>query len=581
MAAAVAVSAVLAGCGPGMRTTAYNLDFEYAAEEGCPAQWGLPDAPIFGYAASSCRTQKQHGAASLHLMQSDSGKRGWGFFWQELPAAPFAGHEVELSGWIRTQDVTKGFADLYLSDGEIDYAVFARDTLNRGVRNTTEWTHVSLKKRFGAHASTMRIGGILKGPGQAWFDNMELTIDGKPLRDTLIPAPKVRLTRADKRELRKYVYPLRSCDCGENDPNDMQVLDALTGNSTLVALGENTHGSSEIYRLKNRMIRHMAENMGFGIFSLEAGMSECYRLDEYIHSGIGSPEYLLRTVIGMWIWCTQEMLNLVEWMRVSNQFGHEIACTGFDMQYPGETAAILEAAFAHDGQALQLLGEIDAGLEKALTYSNVNIPQIDPAMAENIVRALSQIESRIGQLPADEAEKAWLRQLVTLQHQYLGQDGLFSRRDRCMAENLLWIKRQKPASRIVVWAHNGHIEKSGGKMGGFLKESLGEEYVNFGFTFYDGKYTGISPGNEERVQDAQRACPGTLEYLLDKLGDPLFILDLKKMREEKSPALTWLDRLRFRHIGAVKVENEFPDRGITEKFDYLVFIRESTPSHPF
>lgn len=89
----------------------------------------------------------------------------------------------------------------------------------------------------------------------------------------------------------------------------------------------------------------------------------------------------------------------------------------------------------------------------------------------------------------------------------------------------------------------------------------------------------MCPGSNEWTQQAQRAYPGTLEYLLDKMGEPLFILDMKRMRAERSPALEWIDELRFRHVGAVKLDNEFWDRNVTKKFDYLVFIRQTTPSH--
>ncbi len=118
-------------------------------------------------------------------------------------------------------------------------------------------------------------------------------------------------------------------------------------------------------------------------------------------------------------------------------------------------------------------------------------------------------------------------------------------------------------------------------MGDFLDDNLKSAYTNFGFTFYDGTYTGIRRDSKDFVQKAQRAYPGTVEYLLGKLDEPIFILDLKKMRKDGSLALAWIDDLWFRHVGAAKLENEFTDKNITEKFDYLVFIRHTTPSQLF
>lgn len=568
---------VLSACGSRPYSTVFNLDFEYAGDNKQPTQWEMPDTPYHGYAASLDFGQKQHATASLRMEQTDPEKSGWAIFCQILPATLVAGRDVALSGWIRTRDVTNGFADLFIVENEkVDYNEYPRDEHDRGVRNSSEWTRISIRKRIGEHASGVEIGGILKGPGSAWFDNLELTIDGKPFRDTLVAAPKTRLTREDKQELRKYIYPLRIFEPGEGSSDDLRVLNDLIGESTVVALGENSHGSSEIYKMKERLIRYLTENKGFDIFSMEAYMPKSYRVNTYIHERQGSPEQLIRG-LGMWIWNTQEMLSLVEWMRTSNQFDGKIAFTGFDMQSYDESVAILKASFKNDEHATRLLESIEAALKKVVSFSTIGNFQIDPEIAENIKHGLSQLENKLNWLSVDEPQKTWLWQNITLIRQFLGQGPLVWR-DRCMADNLLWIKRQNPSSRIVIWAHNGHIEKDRCKMGGILQDSLGRDFVNFGFTFHNGQYTGMRRGHRELVHQAQQPYPGTLEYLLGKLGEPMFILDLKKMREQKSPVLQWIDDLSFRHVGAVKLDHEFSDKHVTDKFDYLIFIRKTTPS---
>ena len=104
------------------------------------------------------------------------------------------------------------------------YNNFPIDTLNRGVRNSSDWTQIVIKKQFDDHASYIEFGGIMKGRGEAWFDNLEISIDGIPLRDTLQPSPKIRLTRKDKQELRKYLHPIRTVAPDATDTNDQNVL---------------------------------------------------------------------------------------------------------------------------------------------------------------------------------------------------------------------------------------------------------------------------------------------------------------------------------------------------------------------
>ena len=561
-------------------STKYNLDFEYAAENNQPAQWSMPDRSYHGYVSELDSRQKKLGRFSLHMSQIDSGKSGWAIFSQDLPASMVRGRTVELSGWIKTEQVTEGFADLYLEEyKDVNFNVFPVDTLNRGVRNSSGWTQIVIKKHFNDDSSYVLFGGILKGNGEAWFDNLELTIDGKPFRDTMVPAPKTRLTREEKQELRKYIYPLRTVDPGEEGTSDLDVLKELIGESQVVALGENSHGSSEIYKMKERLIRYMAEYLGFDIFSIEADMPAAYQLNMFTQQGKGSSKQLIYNM-GMWVWDTEEMLSLVNWMRDFNLSGRKITYTGFDMQNINRSVEYLTLVFKDDKQSSQLLGSIQEALGNVLSYSSIGNPQIDPKIAAEVQRDLSQIKDRINTLSYDDNAKEWLRQNVTLIYQFLGQ-GPVVWRDRCMADNILWIRQQNPSSRIVIWAHNGHIEKSSSMMGDFLDDSLKSDYTNFGFTFYDGTYTGIRRDSKDFVQQAQKAYPGTVEYLLGKLDEPIFILDLKKMRKDGSSTLSWIDDLWFRHVGAAKLENEFTDKNISEKFDYLVFIRHTTPSQLF
>ena len=107
-------NALLYGCGNRPHTTQFNLDFEYTDYRDQPAQWSLPDSSYYGYAAASDRNCRKHGGSSLRLEQIDTTKYAWARFTQELPDSLAAGREVELSGWIRTENVTAGLVHLLL-----------------------------------------------------------------------------------------------------------------------------------------------------------------------------------------------------------------------------------------------------------------------------------------------------------------------------------------------------------------------------------------------------------------------------------------------------------------------------------
>ena len=560
-------------------STRHNLDFEYTDLRGDIAQWALPDTAYEGYAATRDTRRRHHGRSSLRLEQVDTAKHKWASFHQSLPDTVAAGREVELSGWVRTAGVTTGFADLYITvNNEEGRASYPSDTPNRGARGTTEWHRITLRRQIPDSASNIRIGGLLKGPGSAWFDDFEVRIDGQPLQDPMLPAPKTRLTRQEKRALREYVYPLKGCDPTDADSVELRVLDRLVGERPVVALGENSHGASEIFRMKERLIRYLASQQGFDQVAFEAGMAESSTLNGYIRRGSGTAKAGIFG-LGMWIWDTHEVLSLVEWMRQRNIDGHPIRFRGVDMQSTDGAEALLRMALGKDATAVQWLDEIGPKLDKVLTDNNDNRARIDPQLAREIGQGLDAIETRIDPSVSDAHDRALLRQWITLIRQYLGlEEGPFWR-DRCMAKNLLWLREQYPNSRIVLWAHNGHISKADNRMGHWLQDGIGADYVNFGFTFYRGGCSIIVPDSEKLQHDVQTAPPGTLEYLLHQLDEPIFILDLRRMREERAPALAWINRMAFRHIGALKWEEEFWDEGVADQFDYMVYIDRVTPSH--
>jgi erythromycin esterase-like protein len=112
----------------------------------------------------------------------------------------------------------------------------------------------------------------------------------------------------------------------------MEPLRAIVGDARVVELGEATHGTREFFQLKHRMLEFLVTQMGFTIFSIEANMPEAYRLNDYVLTGKGDPAALLSGMY-FWTWNTQEVLDMISWMRAYNQSGKgRVQFTGFDMQ---------------------------------------------------------------------------------------------------------------------------------------------------------------------------------------------------------------------------------------------------------
>ena len=123
--------------------------------------------------------------------------------------------------------------------------------------------------------------------------------------------------------------------------DDLQPLKRIVGTARMVTLGEATHGSREFFQLKHRLLEFLATEMGFTIFSIEANMPEAYRLNDYVLNGVGDPAQLLRGMY-FWTWDTEEVLDMIRWMREFNKAGKgRIQFTGFDMQFPNVAAEMV------------------------------------------------------------------------------------------------------------------------------------------------------------------------------------------------------------------------------------------------
>lgn len=124
---------------------------------------------------------------------------------------------------------------------------------------------------------------------------------------------------------------------------DMEPLRRIVGDARIVSLGEATHGTREFFQLKHRMLEFLATRMGFTIFAIEANMPEAYRLNDYVLNGTGDPVQLLRGMY-FWTWNTEEVLDMIRWMREFNASGKgRVQFTGFDMQTTTVAAEIVRA----------------------------------------------------------------------------------------------------------------------------------------------------------------------------------------------------------------------------------------------
>src|SRR4051794_38631874 len=80
---------------------------------------------------------------------------------------------------------------------------------------------------------------------------------------------------------RDHAVPFKTVEAG-NGFADLEPLRAMIGQARVVALGERTHGSREIFQMKHRLLEFLASEMGFTILAVEGNMPEARRVNDYV-----------------------------------------------------------------------------------------------------------------------------------------------------------------------------------------------------------------------------------------------------------------------------------------------------------
>jgi erythromycin esterase len=451
---------------------------------------------------------------------------------------------------------------------------------------TNDWKEFSVNLPVKRNVDYYIIGVCLYGKGKIWIDNLKLYVDDVQLKK-LPSSPDFKATIRELTWLKNKSIPIKTVQYGSGF-EDMEPLKEKFRDARIIGLGENTHGSSEVFKMKHRLVEFLATEMGFAIFSIEANMPEAYKLNDYVLSGTGDPKTLLKGMY-FWTWNTQEVLDMVEWMREFNVRGKgKIQFTGFDMQMiAGALDNLYDYAKKHDRILMTNIDTISVRVDNLkskgarIFESTAEIVSIKQKCTE-VLTYLTENKSSIIHILNEKGYK-WLVQNASIMVQSSDVRNLTgsSFRDECMAKNIDWIIENNPDAKIVLWAHNYHISKQKGSMGYYLSKKYGNKYFNVGFLSNSGTYTGVNSGRVVSTNNLVEGIPGSFEYSFHKIGTPNFFFDFDQIHDQVSESNWLTSRLNFRDIGAVAKENQFIPARISKMFNSIIYIDSTHASHCF
>lgn len=421
------------------------------------------------------------------------------------------------------------------------------------------------------------------------------------------PVPSTSLHKLDVIEtwIQQHAIPFKTAEPGGSD-EDLQPLKQIVGNASIAGLGEATHGTHEFFTMKQRLLEFLVNQMGFHTFAMENGWDASRPMDNYVMTGNGNPRDILRQDFYA-AWQTQEVLDLIEWMRAYNANpahttkvhfagidSWNVTQSAFDdvVNYirevdPQQTASI-QALYAGFRPAGERPAFADYGGFSQLPQATKQHYQNDAQQVYDVLKThQAAYESRSSiqafalalQSARVIVQYAILGVLIPSSGSLFTSDQAYAQRDAFMAENVAWLHdHEGNGTKIVLWAHNLHIAnlRQPSSMGTFLRQWYKENYIAIGTSFYQGSFHIFTSGSPKIFI---AAAPGTdtYNYELGKAGIPRYILDI---RSTPTGAVTdWIQgthRLINYGVGGEDLEAVGP---LQHWFDVIIHFQSITASH--
>lgn len=264
----------------------------------------------------------------------------------------------------------------------------------------------------------------------------------------------------------------------------------ISSDVQVVGLGEASHGVAQYHQMKADVFKSLVKNNGCRTFIIEGDFGGALKVDNYINGGAGSAEEAA-SEIGFAIYRTQEMADLIEWMRSYN-----------------ETVSPEEALHFY-GMDVQ---RFDNNKEYLFSVLNQTVPELSAEYTESFVQLTDENGYSLDKTTLNNAKDAALKlidQMDTARADIIELSGEYAfdfarecantiyancdvqlsndynmTRDRYMYEKVEWFLQHGDGSILFINGHNGHIGKTSVArytcLGELLSENLENGYYAIG-----------------------------------------------------------------------------------------------------
>jgi protein-L-isoaspartate(D-aspartate) O-methyltransferase len=389
------------------------------------------------------------------------------------------------------------------------------------------------------------------------------------------------------------------------------LLDRIA-DSKIVLLGEASHGTSEFYRMRDRISRELIAKKGFRFVAIEGDWPDATRVDHYVrHMEYPPSEWTAFARFPTWMWRNIEVRAFVDWLRAHNAAlkpAQRTAFHGLDLYSLYDSIrAVLKYLDEVDPStatvARERYGCLTPWQSDPATYGHAALTGAYPTCEAEVVTVLTDLlhrrrayAERDGERFLDAVQNA---RLITNAEQYYrimyyGSRASWNLRDSHMFETLKTLLSFYGAdSKAIVWAHNSHIGDAAAtemssrgeyNIGHLCRQEFAGQTYAIGFGTEGGTVAAAS--NWDGPMEIKTVLPAiaeSYERCCHESGIASFCLDLRqsagKLESLRKPRLE-------RAIGVIyrpetELASHYFQAVLPDQFDEYIWFDRTTAVTPF
>jgi erythromycin esterase-like protein/protein-L-isoaspartate O-methyltransferase len=423
--------------------------------------------------------------------------------------------------------------------------------------------------------------------------------------------PKLRVVRPREQPLSRTIATAAE-PFGSIDIADLSPLLARIGDAKVVLIGEASHGTSEFYRMRDRISRALIERKGFRFVAIEGDWPDAARIDHYVrHREYRPSEWTAFSRFPNWMWRNNEVRAFVDWLRgynTAHKPAARVAFHGLDLYSLYDSIRfVLEYLDEVDPKSAKVARErygcLTPWQSDPATYGHAALTGRYPTCEADVAHALSDLLQKRQAYAAHDGERfldaVQNARLVTNAERYYrimyyGSRASWNLRDEHMFNTLkVLLAYHGEHSKGIIWAHNSHVGNAEAtemsargehNIGQLCRNEFGENCYAIGFGTDHGTVAAASEwGGPMEIKAVRPSVKESVERLCHESETPHFMLDLRNREAIHTKGL--LKPLLERAIGVIyrpesELASHYFEAVLPWQFDEYVWLDETQAVAP-